>query len=82
VLADILRLLTLPPYSPGLNPVEHRKGDLREKPEDYGIFSSIDVPDSGRDEQGVACATPKSANDLRVTSDSTCYRAHTRQSSC
>jgi len=64
VLVDTLRLLKLPPYSPGLNPVEHRWGDLREKPEDYRIFSSIDVLDSGRDEQGVACATPNSANDL------------------
>jgi hypothetical protein len=28
------------------------------------------VLDSRWDEQGVACATPKSANNLRVTSDS------------
>lgn len=62
--------------------VEYRKGDLRENPLHDKIFSSIDVLDSGRDEQGVACATPNSANDLRGTSDSKCYRAHTRQSSC
>ncbi len=66
MLADTLRLLKLPPYSPGLNPVEHRKADLRENPLHYKIFSSIDVLDSGRDEQGVACATPKSDNGLRV----------------
>jgi hypothetical protein len=38
--------------------VEYRKGDLRENPLHDKIFSSIDVLDSGRDEQGVACATP------------------------
>ena len=31
VLADTLRLLKLLPCSPGLNPIEHRWGDLREK---------------------------------------------------
>jgi hypothetical protein len=31
------------PYSPGLNPVEHRWGDLCEKPLHNRIFSSIDV---------------------------------------
>ena len=31
------------PYSPGLNPVEHRWGDLREKSLHNRIFSSIDV---------------------------------------
>ena len=82
MLADTLRLLKLPPYSPGLNPVEHRWGDLREKPEDYRIFSSIDVFDLWWEEQGVACATPNSANDLRGTSDPNCYRARTRRSFC
>lgn len=39
--------------------------------------------DSPWDEQGEACAPPKSLNDLRLTSDSTSrHRAHTRQSSC
>jgi len=52
VLADTLRLLTLPPYSPWLNPVEHRWGDLRYKPLHNRIFSSIDVLDSPWDERG------------------------------
>ena len=43
MLADTLRLLKLPPYSPGLIPVEHRWGELREKPLHNRIFSSIDV---------------------------------------
>jgi hypothetical protein len=34
-------------------------GDLLEKPEYYRIFSCNDVFDSGRDEKGVAFATPK-----------------------
>ncbi len=32
-----------PPYSPGLNPVEHRWGDLCERPIQNRIFSSIDM---------------------------------------
>ena len=43
VLADTLRLLKIQPYLPGLNPVEHRWGNLREKPIHNLIFSSIDV---------------------------------------
>jgi hypothetical protein len=43
VLADTLRLLKIKPYSPGLNPLEHRWGNLREKPIHNWIFSSIDV---------------------------------------
>ena len=46
-------------------------------------FIRIDVLDSGREEWGVACATPTSANDQKLYSDTTIlYRAHTRQSSC
>jgi hypothetical protein len=63
--------------------VKYRKGDLRETPEYERILSCNDVIDSGRDEQGVACATPTSANDQKLYSDTTIlYRAHTRQSSC
>ena len=43
MLADTLRLLKLPPYAPGLNPVEHRWSDLREKPLHNLIFGSIDA---------------------------------------
>ncbi|MEK6639551.1 MAG: hypothetical protein AABZ17_02650 [Nitrospirota bacterium] len=43
VLADTLRSLRIQPYLPGLNPVEHRWGNLREKPIHNWIFSSIDV---------------------------------------
>jgi hypothetical protein len=46
VLADTLRLLKITPDSPGLNPVEHRWGDLREKPLRNRIFSSVDVLES------------------------------------
>ena len=41
--ANILRLLTLPPYSPELNPVEHLWDDLREKSFHNRIFDSIDA---------------------------------------
>jgi hypothetical protein len=43
VLADTLRLLKITPDSLGFNPVEHRCGDLREKPLHNRIFSSVDV---------------------------------------
>jgi len=56
--------------------------DLPEKPEYYRIFSCNAVFDSGRDKKGVACATPFSANNLRVNSDANCCRAHTRHCSC
>ena len=36
-------LTQIQPYSPGLKPVEHRWGDLREKSLHNRIFSSIDV---------------------------------------
>jgi len=41
--ANNLRLLTLPPYSPELNPVEHLWDDLREKSFHNRIFDSIDA---------------------------------------
>lgn len=41
--ATNLRLLTLPPYSPELNPVEHLWDDLREKAFHNRIFDSIDA---------------------------------------
>jgi len=41
--ATNLRLLTLPPYSPELNPVEHLWDDLREKSFHNRIFDSIDA---------------------------------------
>jgi transposase len=37
-----LRLLSLPPYSPELNPVEHIWDDLREKEFHNKVFDSID----------------------------------------
>ena len=40
-LADNLRLLKLPPYSPELNPVEHLWDDLREKSFHNRVFESI-----------------------------------------
>ena len=43
MLADTLRLLKITPELPGLNPVEHRWGELREKPLQNRIFSSVDV---------------------------------------
>ena len=42
-LADNLRLLKLPPYSPELNPVEHLWDDLREKSFHHRVFHSIDA---------------------------------------
>nr|WP_231937471.1 IS630 family transposase [Caballeronia udeis] len=42
-LAHNLRLLTLPPYSPELNPVEHLWDDLREKSFHNRVFESIDA---------------------------------------
>lgn len=42
-LANTLRLLKLPPYSPELNPVEHLRDDLREKSSHNRIFDSIDA---------------------------------------
>ena len=41
--ASNLRLLTLPPYSPELNPVEHLWDDLREKSFHNRVFDSIDA---------------------------------------
>jgi len=40
---DNLRLLNLPPYSPGLNPVEHIWNDLREKAFHNLVFDSLDA---------------------------------------
>src|SRR5471030_2409779 len=40
-LAHNLRLLTLPPYSPELNPVEHLWDDLREKSFHNRVFDSM-----------------------------------------
>lgn len=42
-LADNLRLLKLPPYSPELDPVEHLWDDLREKSFHNRVFESIDA---------------------------------------
>jgi transposase len=39
---DNMRLLSLPPYSPELNPVEHLWDDLREKEFHNKVFESID----------------------------------------
>ena len=41
-LANTLRLLKLPPYSPELSPVEHLQDDLREKSSHNRIFDSVD----------------------------------------
>jgi transposase len=43
ILANNLRLLTLPPYSPELNPVEHLWDELREKSFHNRVFDSIDA---------------------------------------
>jgi len=40
---DNLRLLSLPPYSPELNPVEHIWDDLREKAFHNLVFDSLDA---------------------------------------
>jgi transposase len=42
-LAPNLRLLTLPPYSPELNPVEHLWDDLREKSFHNRVFETLDA---------------------------------------
>jgi transposase len=42
MIPDNLRLLSLPPYSPELNPVEHIWDDLREKEFHNRVFDSID----------------------------------------
>lgn len=42
-LATNLRLLSLPPYSPELNPVEHLWDDLREKSFHNRVFDSLDA---------------------------------------
>ena len=39
---DNMRLLSLPPYSPELNPVEHLWDDLREKAFHNTVFESIE----------------------------------------
>lgn len=38
-----MRLLSLPPYAPELNPVEHLWDDLREKAFGNKVFDSIDA---------------------------------------
>lgn len=40
---DNIKLLSLPPYSPELNPVEHIWDDLREKAFHNRVFDSIDT---------------------------------------
>ena len=40
---DNIRLLSLPPYSPELNPVEHIWDDLREKAFHNLVFDSLDA---------------------------------------
>lgn len=40
---DNIRLLSLPPYSPELNPVEHLWDDLREKSFHSLVFDSLDA---------------------------------------
>jgi len=42
-LPDNLRLLSLPPYAPELNPVEHIWDDLREKHFHNRVFDSLDA---------------------------------------
>ncbi len=42
MIPDNIRLLSLPPYSPELNPVEHIWDDLREKEFLNRVFDSID----------------------------------------
>lgn len=42
-LAPNLRLLTLPPYAPELNPVEHLWDDLREKSFHNRVFDTINA---------------------------------------
>ena len=42
VIPGNIRLLSLPPYSPELNPVEHIWDDLREKEFHNKVFDSID----------------------------------------
>ena len=42
IIPDNIRLLSLPPYSPELNPVEHIWDDLREKEFLNRVFDSID----------------------------------------
>jgi transposase len=42
IIPDNIRLLSLPPYSPELNPVEHVWDDLREKEFHNRVFDSID----------------------------------------
>ena len=43
IIPDNIRLLSLPPYSPELNPVEHLWDDLREKAFHNVVFGSIDA---------------------------------------
>ena len=38
-----MRLISLPTYLPELNPVEHLRDELREKPIGNVIFSSVDI---------------------------------------
>jgi len=45
-LAENLRLLLLPPYSPELNPVEHLWEELREKNFHNRVFDSLDALES------------------------------------
>jgi transposase len=42
MIPDNIRLLSLPPYSPELNPVEHIWDDLREKEFHNRVFDNID----------------------------------------
>jgi transposase len=43
IIPDNIRLLSLPPYSPELNPVEHIWDDLREKAFHNLVFDSLDA---------------------------------------
>lgn len=43
VIPENMRLLTLPPYSPELNPVEHLRVELREKWFHHRIFDSLEA---------------------------------------
>ncbi|NTV68368.1 MAG: hypothetical protein HGB06_11995 [Chlorobaculum sp.] len=40
-----IRLASLPPYAPELNPVEHLRDELREKALGNEVFESIDAPE-------------------------------------
>jgi DDE superfamily endonuclease len=64
---DNLRLLKLPPYSPGLNPAEHVWDDLRETYFHNRVFESVDALEIHLDGAGGPTAPQPTEERVRST---------------